>query len=92
VLPDKPSPLSPPDGAGHVRARPDEHPIGALEALADEFGPAPRRPDSPSPRPATGAVNPDTLGDSLSALLSEQAIVLDAKALSKHPLHTARSF
>jgi len=44
VLPDKPSPLSPPDGAGHVRARPDEHPIGALEALADEFGPAPRRP------------------------------------------------
>src|SRR6201987_5994955 len=80
AYPDKPSLLSPPDALGHVLARPDEDLIGALEALADEVGarstPAPVT-NSPPPKPATGAITPETLGASLAALLPEQAIVGD---------------
>src|SRR5262249_56487011 len=65
---------------GDARARPEDDLIGALEALADELGArstsAPVT-NGPAPKPATGAINPETLGASLAALLPENAIVVD---------------
>ncbi len=80
AYPEKPSLLSPPDAQGHVLARPDQDPIGALEALADAVGaratPAPVAND-PVPVKATGKITPEALGASLGALLPENAIVID---------------
>jgi acetolactate synthase-1/2/3 large subunit len=80
AYPDKPSVLTPPDCTGHVLSKPEEDPIAALEALAEEVGaratPAPVVNDKP-PAPATGAITSEALGASLGALLPENAIVGD---------------
>jgi acetolactate synthase-1/2/3 large subunit len=80
AYPDKPSVLTPEGCQGHVLARPDEDPIAALEALAEEVGaratPAPVVNDS-KPAPGTGAITSEALGASLGALLPENAIVAD---------------
>jgi acetolactate synthase-1/2/3 large subunit len=80
AYPDKPSLLHPPDCQGHVLARLDEEPIGALEALAEAVGvSATSAPvvNGAKPELATGAIDPMALGASLGALLPENAIVVD---------------
>src|SRR5437660_6687547 len=80
AYPDKPSQLTPEGCAGHVLARPDEDLIAALEALCEEVGarstPAPVVNEKPA-GPASGAITPETLGQSVAALLPENAIVAD---------------
>jgi acetolactate synthase I/II/III large subunit len=80
AYPDKPSVLTPPDCVGHVLTKPDEDPIAALEALAEEVGarntPAPVTND-PKPAIATGPITSEALGASIGALLPENAIVAD---------------
>ena len=74
AYPDKPSVLTPEGCQGHVLARPDEDLVAALDMLAEAVGardmPAPVVNDKP-PAPAAGAINPDTLAVSISALLPE---------------------
>jgi acetolactate synthase-1/2/3 large subunit len=80
AYPDKPSLLHPKDCQAHVLARLDEEPIAALEALAEAVGasrtPAPAVND-PKPELASGAIDPMALGQSLGALLPDNAIVVD---------------
>jgi acetolactate synthase I/II/III large subunit len=80
AYPNKPSQLTPEGCEGHVLARPEEDHIQALEWLCDEVGaratPAPVTNDKPAP-PATGAITSEALGQSLGALLPENAIVAD---------------
>ncbi|MBV9151717.1 MAG: acetolactate synthase large subunit [Alphaproteobacteria bacterium] len=80
AYPNKPSQLTPEGCEGHVLARPEEDPIQALEWLCDEVGaratPAPVVND-PKPMPATGAITSEALGQSLGALMPENAIVAD---------------
>ncbi len=80
AYPDKPSRLYPEGCAEHVLARPGEDAIAALEALCEEVGargtPAPvvnEKPDAP----ASGTITPEALGQSVAALLPENAIVTD---------------
>src|SRR5947207_5779226 len=80
AYPNKPSRLTPEGCEGHVLARPEEDQIQALEWLCDEVGaratPAPVVND-PKPAPATGDITSEALGQSLGALLPENAIVAD---------------
>ena len=80
AYPNKPSQLTPEGCEGHVLARPEEDHIQALEWLCDEVGaratPAPVTNDKPAP-PATGAITSEALGQSLGALLPDNAIVAD---------------
>src|SRR5205085_2892590 len=80
AYPNKPSRLTPEGCEGHVLARPEEDHIQALEWLCDEVGaratPAPVVNDKPAP-PATGAITSEALGQSLGALLPDNAIVAD---------------
>jgi len=83
AYPDKTTDLVPPGCEVHVLAGPAEDGIGALEALADAVGaPADAAviqsldlPDRP-----TGALDPETLGAGVAALLPEGAIVVDESA------------
>jgi len=89
AYPNKPSLLAPPDCQSHLLARRDEDILHALEWLADELGarsaPAPTVAYAPA-QPASGAINPETLGQSIGALLPENAIVADES------ITTGRSF
>jgi acetolactate synthase-1/2/3 large subunit len=80
AYPDKPSLLSPKDTQFHTLAREEEDIVQALEALADELG-ATSHPLDPvkfaPPQPATGAITPPALAQSLGALIPENAIVVD---------------
>src|SRR5207244_4260516 len=80
AYPNKPSLLAPADCQIHVLAKPEEDMVHALEWLADEVG-ARATPFSPSPFasvvPATGAIKPESLGQSIGAFLPENAIVVD---------------
>jgi acetolactate synthase I/II/III large subunit len=80
AYPDKPSKLTPEGCEGHVLARPDEDLIAALEMLCEEVGakdvPAPVVNDE-RPRPAAGAITSEALGQSIGALLPENAVVAD---------------
>ncbi|SEC64235.1 acetolactate synthase-1/2/3 large subunit [Rhizobiales bacterium GAS191] len=89
AYPDKPSVLAPPDSQSHLLARRDEDIPHALEWLADELGARNERAPIVSyapTKPASGAINPDTLGQSIGALLPENAIVIDES------ITTGRSF
>jgi acetolactate synthase-1/2/3 large subunit len=80
AYPDKPSLLYPAACEGHVLARPEEDQILALEWLADELGartPPPPVVNEERPRPASGAITSAALGQSIGALLPENAIVTD---------------
>jgi acetolactate synthase I/II/III large subunit len=79
AYPGKPGYLFPPDAAVHVLARPDQDLLEALARLAEELG-APKVPlpaTPPRPAPAKGAPTPDSVAQSLSALLPDQAVVVD---------------
>ncbi|MFI4948540.1 MAG: acetolactate synthase large subunit [Alphaproteobacteria bacterium] len=80
AYPDKPSRLYPEGCAEHVLARPGEDAIAALEALCEEVGaretPAPVVNEKPA-APASGTITPEALGQSVAALLPENAIVTD---------------
>jgi acetolactate synthase-1/2/3 large subunit len=79
AYPNQPGYLYPADATVHVLARLEQDATHALQALADELGaPAVRLPDlSPVPEPAHGALVPEAVGQTLAALLPEQAIVVD---------------
>jgi acetolactate synthase-1/2/3 large subunit len=80
AYPDKPSLLAPKDCAMHVLARPEEDLVGALQFLAEEVSASREAPDVAPlaiPAPATGAITPPALGQSIGALLPENAIVVD---------------
>ncbi len=79
AYPGKPGYLFPPDATVHVLARPEQDLIDSLARLADELGaptaPLPNGP--PRPEPAKGAPTPEAVAQSLSALLPDQAVVVD---------------
>ena len=79
AYPGKPGSMYPPDCAVHVLARPEQELAGALEALAEELSAPAAAPHAAAsrPAPARGAVTPAAFGQSLAALLPEQAIVVD---------------
>jgi acetolactate synthase-1/2/3 large subunit len=80
AYPDKPSQLAPADCQGHVLARPDEDLIAALEMLCEATGArgtAVPAVDGERPAAASGAITSDTLGQSIGALLPDNAIVAD---------------
>src|SRR5262249_32380842 len=97
AYPGKPSLLAPKDTQIHVLTEPGQDALHALEWLADELGArdtAPVRSPLAPPAPATGAITPDTLADSIAALLPEGAIVIDESITTGRrffrPSHTAR--
>jgi len=80
AYPNKPSLLVPKECESHLLARRSDDIAHALEWLADEVGV--RREKAPivpyaKAALATGAITPETLGQSLGALLPENAIVAD---------------
>jgi acetolactate synthase-1/2/3 large subunit len=78
AYPNKPGYMYPDDAEVHVLARMEHDLPATLAALADELGAAPVAPASGSRgEPATGAVTSRALGQSVSALLPEGAIVVD---------------
>ncbi len=80
AYPGKPSLVVPPDCIMHVLARPEQDGVAALEWLADELG-SPRVVPMPEagPKPAIGGGPFDrkAFGTTLSALLPENAIVIE---------------
>jgi acetolactate synthase I/II/III large subunit len=80
AYPDKPSLLAPADTQFWTLARPEEDLVHALQWLADEVG-ATAQPIEPAkyapPAPATGAITPMSIAQSLGALIPENAIVVD---------------
>lgn len=80
AYPTKPSRLTQPGVRFHVLATPAEDGVHALEWLADEVGAAKEAPPLAAlrrPAPATGAITPEALGQSLASLLPDNAIVVD---------------
>jgi acetolactate synthase-1/2/3 large subunit len=80
AYPNKPSLLVPKDCQSHLLASRAEDIAKALEWLADEVGArAEKAPIVPYAKgtPAVGAITPETLGQSIGALLPENAIVAD---------------
>ncbi len=79
AYPNRPGYLNSPDATIHVLARMEQDAIHALEALADELGaptvPVPNLP--PVPALAIGPLAPEAVGQTLAALMPEQAIVSD---------------
>jgi acetolactate synthase-1/2/3 large subunit len=79
AYPNQPGYLYPSDATVHVLARLEQDATHALEALADELG-APAVPVPKLSKPsgsAYGAPVPDAVGQTLAALIPEQAIVVD---------------
>ena len=78
AYPGKPSRMAPPDAAVHMLARPEDDGPDALRRLADLLG---CRPVAPPRRekvePPKGATSPEALARALSALLPENAVVVD---------------
>ena len=80
AYPGKPSLLAQPDAKFHVLARLEEDVVHALEWLADETGASASQADAAGldlPSPATGAITSAAIGQSLAALMPENAIVVD---------------
>src|SRR5262249_42745620 len=80
AYPDKPSDLLPSGCAAHVLATPAQDAVGALEALVEAVGAAPRKPLAQAaqrPDLPTGALNAESVARTLGALLPEGAIVAD---------------
>jgi acetolactate synthase-1/2/3 large subunit len=80
AYPDKPSALSPPQCETHTLATPGEDIVGALEALAEEFGAphnAPLQARENYPPPSGEAITPEAAAAALGTLLPEGAIVVD---------------
>ncbi len=91
AYPGKPGSHLPAEAVVHVLARPEQDVGGALAALADALD-APAAPVGPEPEvapPARGAPSGAALGQSLAALLPEQAIVVDESISVGRPLYAA---
>ncbi|MBU1211099.1 MAG: acetolactate synthase large subunit [Alphaproteobacteria bacterium] len=79
AYPGKPSSLAPPDCQFTVLAGEGEDGVGALAAVAEELGcgkisrPAPRK----AAKPATGVLTPESIAQSVGALLPEGAVVVN---------------
>ncbi len=78
AYPGKPGRMYPDDCTIHVLARLDQDGPAALSALAERLGAAAAEPE-PAPKPgrARGAVTPDSMAQTLAALMPEGAIVVD---------------
>ncbi len=79
AYPGKPSRFLPEDCEIFTLAAPSDDQIYALEALVDALGAGPAAPDGAAEVPAapTGALNGDSIGQAVGALLPEGAIVAD---------------
>jgi acetolactate synthase-1/2/3 large subunit len=77
AYPGKPGLVLPPEARIHVLARPDEDAADALVRLADAVGAKPVPPPAygPAPEPARGAVAPEAIAQTLTALTPEDAIL-----------------
>jgi acetolactate synthase-1/2/3 large subunit len=90
AYPGKPGRMAPPDAAVHVLASLEDDGPDALRRLADLLACppiAPPRVDSVAP--PTGAVSPAALGQALSALLPEGAVVIDESITMSAVLYPA---
>ncbi|MGY3533943.1 acetolactate synthase large subunit [Bradyrhizobium sp. USDA 4452] len=79
AYPGKPGLLAPPEATVHVLARPDQDVAQALADLADALD-APRRiklDERARPEPAMASLSSQAVGQTLAALLPEQAILVD---------------
>lgn len=88
AYPGKPSTPVPADAAVHVMARPEHDLADALARLADTLGAEALPPPVPTEAvsPAHGPVTADALARSLTALLPENAIVIDESVSFGRPL------
>lgn len=79
AYPDMPSIQHAPDTQIHVLSRPDQDPVEALQALVDTLkAPPVGIPDpGPQPEPASGPPTPETVAQTVAALMPEGAIVSD---------------
>lgn len=79
AYPNRPGYLTAPEATNYVLARLDQDPVQALEALADELGaPEVSLPElAARPEPARGALTSAAVGQTLTALMPEHAIVAD---------------
>jgi acetolactate synthase-1/2/3 large subunit len=79
AYPGTPGLPQPPDAILHVLARPDEDAADALARLADELRAPPVAPPDYGPRqaPARGAVTSEAVAETLTALVPEDAILVD---------------
>ena len=78
AYPGKPGRMLPDGCVRHVLARPEQDIAAALADLADALdAPKIAAPVFETPQAATGAINPESFARSLSALLPEQAVVVD---------------
>ncbi len=79
AYPGKPGSPVPPEAELHVLARPEQDPADALARLAEELGAEPAALPDPRPRPtpARGVLTPDSVAQTLAALLPEEAVVAD---------------
>jgi acetolactate synthase-1/2/3 large subunit len=85
AYPGKPSELTPAGCQVHVLATPVEDGIAALDALARELGVHTTAPPRSAPARLTapsGALNPESIGRALGALLPPDAIVVNEAATS----------
>ncbi|MEQ8484079.1 MAG: acetolactate synthase large subunit [Pseudomonadales bacterium] len=96
AYPGRPSELTPAGCAVHTLAGAGEDCVAALQAVADGVGASGEAPDfNVLARPGVpgGALNPETIGQSLGALLPDHAILVNEAATSGFalPATTARS-
>nr|WP_284506967.1 acetolactate synthase large subunit [Caballeronia sp. GAFFF1] len=90
AYPGKPSRPFPDDAAIHVLARPEDDLADALARLADALNaPAVRVPAfaSATPRVGTGAISSQAVAQTLSALMPEEAIVVDESVSFGHAFY-----
>jgi acetolactate synthase-1/2/3 large subunit len=90
AYPGKPGLVLPPEARIHVLARPDEDAADALVRLADAVGAKPVPPPAygPAPEPARGAVAPEAIAQTLTALTPEDAILVDESISVGFPFYS----
>lgn len=78
AYPNKAGRMAPPDCTVHVLARPEQDGVDALERLAAELGVKPGTvPATVRPEVGQGTPTPDSVAQSLAALIPEGAVVVD---------------
>jgi acetolactate synthase-1/2/3 large subunit len=90
AYPGKPGLVLPPEAHLHVLARPDEDAADALARLADAVGarPVPPPDHGPPAKPARGAVTPEAIAQTLTALVPEDAILVDESISVGFPFYS----
>jgi acetolactate synthase I/II/III large subunit len=85
AYPGKPSELTPPDCQAHLLAGAGEDCVTALQSVAEGVGAASEQPllcKLSRPALPTGALNPQSIAQSIGALLPDQAILVNEAATS----------